>query len=86
MREVAATDAKARLSQLLSDVERGESVAITRHGKVIARLVPEDDPELVKARERRRVVQRFREHLAVREKTGLSRDEILALRREGQKY
>jgi prevent-host-death family protein len=41
---IAATELKARLSEILSDVERGESIGITRHGKTIARLVsPEDD-------------------------------------------
>lgn len=34
-------DAKARLSALISDMERsGEPVVITRHGKPVARLVP----------------------------------------------
>ncbi|MGO9239149.1 MAG: type II toxin-antitoxin system Phd/YefM family antitoxin [Methylocella sp.] len=33
--------AKAHLSQLLDDVERGETVVITRHGRPIARIVPE---------------------------------------------
>ena len=33
MREVQATEAKAHLAQLLSEVEHGETIAITRHGK-----------------------------------------------------
>ncbi len=41
MREVAASEAKTHLSQLLTDVERGETVVITRHGRAIARLIPE---------------------------------------------
>ena len=40
MREVQATEAKAHLAQLLSEVEHGETIAITRHGKPIAHLVP----------------------------------------------
>jgi prevent-host-death family protein len=41
MREIQASDAKARLPQLLDAVERGETLLITRHGRAIARIVPE---------------------------------------------
>lgn len=37
---VAAADAKARLSEMLDRVERGEEITITRHGEPVARLVP----------------------------------------------
>lgn len=40
MSTVGAYDAKTRLPQLLREVERGEIVTITRHGTVIARIVP----------------------------------------------
>lgn len=40
MREIQASQAKAHLSSLLDEVERGETIAITRHGKVIAQLRP----------------------------------------------
>ena len=40
MREVGAFEAKNKLSQLLDEVERGEEITITRHGKEVARLVP----------------------------------------------
>ncbi len=40
MREVGAFEAKDSFGQLLDLVERGEEVAITRHGRVVARLVP----------------------------------------------
>ena len=40
MREVAATDAKAHLAELLRHVEQGEAIAITRHGKSVAHLMP----------------------------------------------
>ena len=40
-REVQASDAKAHLPQLLRDVERGETIIITRRGRRIARIVPE---------------------------------------------
>lgn len=41
MRRVQVVEAKARFSALLAEVEAGETVAITRHGKVVARLVPD---------------------------------------------
>jgi prevent-host-death family protein len=40
MREVGAFEAKTHLSELLSAVEAGETVTITRRGKPIAQLVP----------------------------------------------
>ncbi len=43
MREVQASDAKVHLPQLLDDVEHGETILITRHGRPIARIVPEKD-------------------------------------------
>jgi len=39
-RTVTATEAKARLLALLDEVEAGEEVSITRHGRLVARLVP----------------------------------------------
>jgi prevent-host-death family protein len=44
MRTVPIVEVKSRLSALLADVARGEEIAITRHGRVIARLVPEPSP------------------------------------------
>lgn len=41
MRTVAVVEAKSQFSALLAAVERGEEVAITRRGRVIARLVPD---------------------------------------------
>ena len=40
VREVTATEAKAKLLALLDDVENGEEVMITRHGRRVARLEP----------------------------------------------
>jgi prevent-host-death family protein len=43
MREVQASEAKTHLPQLLDDVERGETIVIARHGRPIARLVPDEE-------------------------------------------
>jgi prevent-host-death family protein len=41
MREIGAFEAKNKLSMLLDWVEHGEEVLITRHGKPVARLIPD---------------------------------------------
>jgi prevent-host-death family protein len=40
MPEIGAFEAKNTLGTLLDRVERGEEIVITRHGKPVARLVP----------------------------------------------
>jgi len=40
MKEIGAFEAKNTLGTLLDYVERGEEIVITRHGKAVARLVP----------------------------------------------
>ena len=40
MKTVGTFEAKTHLSALLEQVERGEEITITRHGKAVARLVP----------------------------------------------
>ena len=40
VRTVTATEAKARILALLDEVEAGEEIEITRHGRLVARLVP----------------------------------------------
>ena len=40
MREIGAFEAKNTLGTLLDIVEKGEEIVITRHGKPVARLVP----------------------------------------------
>jgi len=40
MREIGAFAAKNTLGSLLDAVERGEEIVITRHGRAVARLIP----------------------------------------------
>lgn len=40
MAEIGAFEAKNKLGSLLDRVERGEEIVITRHGRAVARLVP----------------------------------------------
>lgn len=44
-KSISVAEAKAMLSQCIRDVEMGESVLITRHGKPVAALVPTNDLE-----------------------------------------
>ena len=83
MREIRATEAKARLAELLRAVETGETVAITRRGKPVAHLVPAPDRE----RDRRKeAVARFRERRRRWRRIDVSTDEILAARHEGHRW
>lgn len=41
--EIGAFEAKNTLGALLDRVERGEEIVITRHGKAVARLVPNEN-------------------------------------------
>ena len=43
-RKMTATEAKARLLALLDEVAGGDDVEITKHGRVVARLVPARGP------------------------------------------
>lgn len=43
MKTVGAYEAKTHFSELLRDVENGETVTVTRHGVAVARLVPIHD-------------------------------------------
>lgn len=40
MRTVRARDVRTHLAQILDEVERGETIAIARHGRPVALLVP----------------------------------------------
>ena len=80
MREVPTTEAKSRFAELLRVVEHGEPLAITRHGKTVACLVPPVDQERASQRD---AVERFRAWRRQRPRTGMTRDEILAARHEG---
>ena len=45
MRTVSLAEAKTHLSELLNSVEAGEEIAITRHGRAMARVSPPEKPK-----------------------------------------
>ena len=85
MREIPASEAKTHFARLLSAAARGETIAITRHGRRVARLVPDEDGR--RARVERALENLERRAKERREKFGPVRvEEILAWRHEGHKY
>ena len=81
MREIQASEAKTHLPQLLDDVERGDVIVITRHGRAIARLIPEVD------RRRDEIDQAIAGIKALRKPTGkVTVKELLSARHEGHRY
>jgi prevent-host-death family protein len=81
MREIQASEAKVHLPQLLADVERGETLIITRHGRAIARIVPEVD------RRQEEIDKAIRGIQDLRMRTGkITVDELLSSRDEGRKH
>ena len=83
MRKIAATELKANLAAVLGDVERGEIVDVTRHGKVIARIAPQ--AEISEDERRKRAVERIIEWRKALPPTGITVEEILSARDEGRK-
>lgn len=80
MKIYQASEAKAKLLQLLDDVERGETVQITRHGKPIARLVPDEEERRRRAAEAVDAIRERRKQMP-----RVSTEEILAWRDEGRR-
>lgn len=58
MKHINLADAKARFSELVTEAESGQSIEITRRGKVVARLVPAEPPKQPID------IERLRRHLA----------------------
>jgi prevent-host-death family protein len=81
MRHIQASEAKTHLPSLLDDVERGETLIITRHGKPIARLVPDEQTQRENVSETIAAIRELRKTMPK-----LTVDEILSSRHEGHKY
>jgi prevent-host-death family protein len=80
MREIQASEAKTHLPRLLDEVERGETLIITRHGRAIARIVPEVDRQQVKIDEAMDAIRNLRRRTA-----RIKVDELLSARDEGRR-
>jgi prevent-host-death family protein len=80
MKQIQASIAKAKFAELLDDVERGETIEITRHGKTIARLVPD---EAARQETNREAIAKIREMRKNGPRATVA--EILAWRDEGRR-
>lgn len=61
MRQVGAYEAKTHLSRLLEDVERGETITITKHGVPVAVLAPIANQPTMSRKEALEALREFRE-------------------------
>jgi len=79
MQTIQASEAKTHFLRILDDVERGESIVVTRHGKEVALISPKN---LV---DRERVQRAIEGMQALRQRIGkVSLEEILSMRDEGR--
>lgn len=81
MREVQASEAKTHLPQLLDDVEHGETIIITRHGRPIARLVPDQAARQAAYTKSVEAIKELRKRVGK-----IPLQELLDARHEGHKY
>jgi len=65
MRKIGVYEAKTQLPRLLDEVERGESVTITRHGRPVARLVPVSGRRRRSVRQAIEAIEEFRKEHAL---------------------
>lgn len=80
MRTVGTYEAKTHLPSLLDEVERGETITITRHGVPIAKVVPMEGPSREKVREAIKALREFRKGKTLGDIT------IRELIEEGRRY
>jgi prevent-host-death family protein len=77
---IQASQAKTNFLRILDDVERGQTVVITRHGKPVARISPEGGIDKERYRQAKASI------LAIRQRTKpVSIEEILSARDEGRR-
>ena len=83
MKSVGSYEAKTHLPRLLSQVEKGETITITKRGKPIAVLSPAQEPP---RRDVRTVIEEFRAYSKQRSQTlgSLTPQEIKEMTEEGR--
>lgn len=80
MRTIGSYEAKTHLPRLLDEVEKGERITITKHGRPVAILVPPDTAPVIDVDELMEQMRRFRKGNRLR---GLSIRELID---EGRRY
>jgi prevent-host-death family protein len=84
MSRVTAFEAKTRFGELLDRVSRGDEVVITRHDKVVARLVPEGPLRLDDVRRAVAGLRELQERIRRRSKARLSDREVRSAIEDGR--
>jgi prevent-host-death family protein len=79
MKTFQASNAKTRFLRILDDVERGESVTITRRGRTIAEIRPKTDSDPNDLAAAVMEMRKLRERIGT-----LTLEEILSARDEGR--
>lgn len=76
--KIALSEAKARFSELVERVGKGEEFVITKHEQVIARLIP------ARGRSRDEIRQAVEGLKILRQSVNISLDEMIAWKNEGR--
>ena len=84
MSKVTAFEAKTRFGELLERVSKGEEVVITRHDKVVARLVPEGPQRLDEVRRAVSGLLELQSRIRRRSRARLSEREVRSAIEEGR--
>lgn len=66
MREIGVFDAKTHLSEFLDRTDHGESFAITKHGRVVALLIPAEKKPATSVRDTIAGIMALRKKIAKR--------------------
>lgn len=82
---VGTLEAKNRLSELLDRVEKGERVQITRHGKVVATLVGDEEAKHADAMQAVEEIRKLKEAYKDKVQPPITIEEILSWRDEGRR-
>jgi prevent-host-death family protein len=85
VREVQASVAKTHFSQLLDEVERGATIVVLRHGRVVARIVPDEQRRQERRAQAIENIKKLGEKIRARH-GGLTVEEIISSIHEGHKY
>jgi prevent-host-death family protein len=80
MKLIQVSDAKTHLSQPLDEVERGETILITRHGRTIARIASEIDKRRNEVAQAIESIQKRRKRMP-----SITVAELFSARGEGRK-
>ncbi len=79
---MGAFDAKTHFSKVLDRVEHGETIAITRHGQVVAKIVPVEEED--QRKKGRVALERMKARRA--QIKGVSVEEVLGMTHEGHRF